>query len=76
MVSSHAISLEIKMWLGVKYQPPHNSRGSGSRAPIRPRLVGIAMQGHSEVGSARVEYKPQWTARAAGSATRGQRARS
>jgi len=107
------------MWLGVEYQPPHNSRGLGSRAPIRPWLVGMwstAMQGHSEVkvtggyraerirhriarngvrdlliipdnrdtvgrqgnwlevGSARVEYNPQWTARTAGSATRGQRA--
>jgi len=52
MVGSQATSSEIKMWLGVEYQPPHNSRGPGSRAPIRPRLVGMwstAMQGHSEV---------------------------
>jgi len=65
--------------LGVEYQPPHNSRGPGSRAPIRPWLVGMwstAMQGHSEVRSARVEYNPQWTAGAVGSATRGQRAQS
>jgi len=36
----------------VEYQPPHNSRGPGSRAPIRPWPVGMwstAMQGHSEV---------------------------
>jgi len=44
--------------LVVKYQPPHNSQGPGSRSPIRPRLVGIAMQGYLEVGSARVEYNP------------------
>jgi len=40
------------MWLGAEYQPPHNSRGPGSRAPIRPWPVGMwstAMQGHSEV---------------------------
>ena len=37
------------MLLGVEYQSPHNSQGPGSRAPIRPRLVEIAMRGHSEV---------------------------
>jgi len=57
------------MLLGVEYQLPHNRRGPGLRALIRPRLVRIAMQGHSEVGSARVEYNPHWIARMAGSAT-------
>jgi len=73
MVSSQATSSENQISLGVEYQPPHNSQGPGLRAPMRPRLVRIAMQGHSEVGSARVEYNPQWTARMARSATRGQR---
>jgi len=49
MVGSQATSSEINICLGVEYQPLHNSRGPGSRAPIRPRLVGIAMQDHSEV---------------------------
>jgi len=102
------------MWLGVEYQPPHNSRGQvqvllldrglsergrqpcrvirrscargwnitttegrGSRSPINSGQPGHGQSSWelvSEVRSARVEYNPQWTARTAGSATKGQRA--
>jgi len=62
VVGSHAMLSEIKVWLGVEYQPLHNSREPGSRAPIRPRLVGMwstAMQGHSEVRCQAGSYRAE-----------------